>query len=152
MLLQSETVIPKWDKKQLSKINYKMWQRFITKCVRYYKVRRSSLQSASGITICGRLSLQGASGITNCDIYYEVRCNTSPSFSIIYIAIKDKVNCNIYFFKVHNRNTRKRCEICSKLTVKTPERHHWGRSGAFIVNFEHIPHLFLVFLLLTLNK
>ena len=28
---------------------------------------------------------------------------------------------NIYLFKVNNRNIRKRCEICSKLTVKTPE-------------------------------
>ena len=27
-----------------------------------------------------------------------------------------------YLFKDNNRNTRKRCEICSKLTVKTPER------------------------------
>ena len=25
-------------------------------------------------------------------------------------------------FKVNNRNTRTRCEICSKLTIKTPER------------------------------
>ena len=25
---------------------------------------------------------------------------------------------NIYFFKVNNRNRRKRCEICSKLTLK----------------------------------
>ena len=25
---------------------------------------------------------------------------------------------NIYLFKVNNRNTRKRCEICSKLTIK----------------------------------
>ena len=31
---------------------------------------------------------------------------------------------NIYLFKVNNRNTRKRCEICSKLTIKTPERRH----------------------------
>ena len=29
---------------------------------------------------------------------------------------------NIYFFKVNNRNTRKSCEICSKLTIKIPER------------------------------
>ena len=29
---------------------------------------------------------------------------------------------NIYLFKVNNRNTRKSCEICSKLTIKTPER------------------------------
>ena len=27
----------------------------------------------------------------------------------------------IYMFKVHNRNTRTRCEICLKLTIKTPE-------------------------------
>ena len=26
----------------------------------------------------------------------------------------------IYLFKVNNRNTRKRCEICLKLTIKTP--------------------------------
>ena len=29
---------------------------------------------------------------------------------------------NIYLFNVNNRSTRKRCEICSKLTIKTPER------------------------------
>ena len=29
---------------------------------------------------------------------------------------------NIYLFKVNNRNTRKRFEICSKLALKTPER------------------------------
>ena len=36
---------------------------------------------------------------------------------------------NIYLFKVNNENTRKRCEICSKLIIKTPERRH-------IVDFE----------------
>ena len=33
------------------------------------------------------------------------------------------------------------CEICSKLTIKTPERCHWRRSGVFIVICEHILHL-----------
>ena len=33
----------------------------------------------------------------------------------------------------------------------SPVRRHWHRSGVFIVNFEHISHLVLVFLLLTLN-
>ena len=42
----------------------------------------------------------------------------------------------------------KRCEIYSKLTIKTPERRHWCCSGAITVNFEHFPHLFLMFLLL----
>ena len=60
------------------------------------------------------------------------------------------------------------CQTCSKLTTKTPERREnclthsnnlpavadecvwtfWRRSGVFIVNFEHISHVFLVFLLL----
>ena len=68
----------------------------------------------------------------------------------------------IYLFKVNKRNTITRCEICSKLTIKTPERRqsrrsgvfsvNFGRrSGVFIVNFEHISHLVIVFLLLTLN-
>ena len=38
---------------------------------------------------------------------------------------------------------------CSKLTINIPERRQWLRSGIFIVNFEHISHLVLVFLLLT---
>ena len=29
---------------------------------------------------------------------------------------------NIYVFKVNNRNTRKRCEICSKFTIKRSEK------------------------------
>ena len=28
-----------------------------------------------------------------------------------------------YLFKFNSRNTRTRCEICSKLTINTPERH-----------------------------
>ena len=51
-------------------------------------------------------------------------------------------------FKVNNRNTRTRCEICSLLTIKTPERQQYRPSGVFIVNFEHISCLVLVSLLL----
>ena len=57
----------------------------------------------------------------------------------------------IYLLKVNKRNTRTRCEICSKLTIKIPERRQWRRFGIFIVNFEHISQIVLVFLLLTLN-
>ena len=57
---------------------------------------------------------------------------------------------DIYMLKVNNRNTRTRCEICSKLTTKTPERRHWCHSGIFIVNFEHISHLVLVLPLASL--
>ena len=51
---------------------------------------------------------------------------------------------SIYSLKVYNRNTITKCKICSKLTIKTPERCQWGRSGVFTVNFEHIYHLVLV--------
>ena len=46
---------------------------------------------------------------------------------IVYSSFeKLKVSLNfpagIYLLKVNNRNARTRCEICSKLTIKTPER------------------------------
>ena len=44
---------------------------------------------------------------------------------------------NIYLFKVNNINTRKRYEICSNLTLTTPERCQRRRSGVSIANFEH---------------
>ena len=42
--------------------------------------------------------------------------------------------------------------ISSKSTIKTLEKGEGRRSAVFIVNFVHISHLFLVFLLLTLNN
>ena len=54
-----------------------------------------------------------------------------------------------------SKSTKEKLEkivTCSKLTIKTPERRHWRRFVVFIVNFEHILHLFPVFLLLTLKQ
>ena len=47
---------------------------------------------------------------------------------------KSKCNnpANIYLFKVNNRNTIKRCEICSELTIKTTERRR--------EEHEHVDH------------
>ena len=45
----------------------------------------------------------------------------------ILVYVKSSVSFNPagnYMFKVNNRNTRTRCETCSKLTIKTPERRH----------------------------
>ena len=36
--------------------------------------------------------------------------------------LQSNYQTNIYLFKVNNRNSRKRCEICSKLKIKTPEQ------------------------------
>ena len=55
---------------------------------------------------------------------------------------------NIYLFKVN-----KSCEICSKFTIRTPEWRQWCfYFDVFIVNFEHVSFIFLVFLLLTSKK
>ena len=71
-------------------------------------------------------------------------------FKVLLIRARD-FPVGIHLLKVNNRNGRARCEICSKLTIKTPERLHWRRFCVFIVNFEHISHIVLVLLLLTLN-
>ena len=75
----------------------------------------------------------------------------SQNLSLEWILIKYTYPANICLFKVNHKSTRKRFEICSKLTIATPERRQWHLSGIAIVNFEHFLHLFLVFLLLTLN-
>ena len=64
----------------------------------------------------------------------------------------DAFPVSIYLFNVKNGNTRAKCDICSKLNIKTPERRQWRRSGVFNVNFEQISDLVLVFLLLTLRR
>ena len=40
----------------------------------------------------------------------------------------------------------------SKVNKKDIRRHHWRRSGVFTVNFEHISHIILVFLLLNFKS
>ena len=49
---------------------------------------------------------------------------------------------------------------CSKLTIEalqqgvnqTPEQRYWRRSGVFIANFEHMSHLVLGAVFLTLSR
>ena len=64
--------------------------------------------------------------------------HATPPISSINMRVLNPVG--IYLITVNNKSTRTRCEIC-----------HWRRSGVFIVNFEQILNLVLVFLLLTLN-
>ena len=72
------------------------------------------------------------------------------------IKFSDLFLAKINLFKVNNRNTRKWCKTCSKLTIKRPERGHWRRYEGPQWHrssvFEHISLLLLVFLLLTLNR
>ena len=59
---------------------------------------------------------------------------------------------NIYLFKVYDRNTRKKCEICLKLSIKNTWTTSMTLFWCFIVNFELISHIFQKFLLLSLNE
>ena len=70
---------------------------------------------------------------------------------LLQVIGNGEIPVGIYLLRVNTRNTWTRCEICSKLTITTPDRRQWRRSGVFIVNFEHVSYLLLVFLLLTLN-
>ena len=67
-------------------------------------------------------------------------------YSVSNLLLWRKNPAKIHLLKVNNRNSRKRCKICWKLTIKTPELPHWRRPGIFIVKFEHILHIFLCFL------
>ena len=57
-------------------------------------------------------------------------------------AIPEHALANIYLFKVNNRHFRKRCETCSKLTIKTPEWRQW-RLMMFLLLTLNIFHTFL---------
>ena len=83
--------------------------------------------------------------------------NASRTLVLIVRNAYKKLRClcltfpaNIYLLKFNSRNTRKRCKIYSKLTIKTPD--DLIDVDVFIFKFEHISHLLLVLLLLTLNK
>ena len=52
----------------------------------------------------------------------------------LFREILKNIPTYIYLFRANNRNARKRCEICSKLTIKALERRR--RSGVFIVDLE----------------
>ena len=51
--------------------------------------------------------------------------------------------------KLNNGYTRRMCEVCSKLAIKTPERHYWDPSCVFMITLNDVV---LVFPLLTLNR
>ena len=92
--------------------------------------------------------------MTYCVKSVRIRSYSGPHFSPLGLNT-ERFAClsvSIYLFEVISRNGSTICEICSKLTIKTPERRQRRPSGVFIVNFEHVPHHFLVFSLQTLNK
>ena len=66
------------------------------------------------------------------------KCSVNPclhlSLQLIASCVTSIVPVGMYLFKVNYRDNRRRCEICSKVKIRSTERNHRGRSGIFIVN------------------
>ena len=63
----------------------------------------------------------------------------TPCYWQPLIICKMDIPFGIYLLTVNRRNTGTSCEICSKLTIKTPERRQLPPcSSVSIFNFEHV--------------
>ena len=109
------------------------------------------------IILCDITGLQQQKQWNSSFIAGESQLSSDNLHLVLHFTCLATKPVGIYMFKVSNRMTRTNCGICSNLTIKTPElrqtpeRHQWRRIDVFIVNFEHIWHFVLVFLLLTLS-
>ena len=75
----------------------------------------------------------------SCFRFLSLKTKTRDNFENVAITIqKSKLApappANIYLPKVNYGSTRKRCEICSKFTIKITEWGQWHCSTVFIVN------------------
>ena len=81
------------------------------------------------------------------DIFLTV---TERQFIVLSYSLSGPTDIYLFEFSYYIRRTK--CKICLKLTIEIPEQCQWYCSCVFIVIFEHIWHVILVFLLLTLNR
>ena len=112
-------------------------------CRRQRRAHQFADTSLKTCTIClDNVTCRGILSV--CDHWFCFDC--IHEWSKVLCCFVNTFPANMYLFKVNNRNTRERCEICSNLTINTSElchwRCHWRCSGVFIVNFEDISHLF----------
>ena len=73
----------------------------------------------------------------------------------LFIANFEQVFCTVDKIKsvfTRSRSTMETPEQFVKSVPSLQQRHHWRRSGVFIINFEKILHIALVFSLWTLNE
>ena len=82
---------------------------------------------------------------------FHVDGDLRPNLVVPIFSVITKKPYGTYFSRVDHGKATTICEICSKLTLETPKRGQWRRSGVFI-NFKQIPYIPLLFPLLTLNK
>ena len=71
------------------------------------------------------------------------KINEREDFIWEVFLVISSVPARNYLSKVSNWSTRKKCENCSRLRVKTLERCHWRRSSIYIVNCKHFSNFLL---------
>ena len=116
----------------------------------YFKVTKKSVGLTFGLTtylwdkvfkngpskICGRQPLKNLKryGLLKADrstpYPFEFFKGCLHKFYLVHSWILCTIYNGTYLFKVKNGNIKTMCDICSKLTIVTPERH-WGRAGVF---------------------
>ena len=116
--------------------------------VRLMELRSSSLQvidwnSVSLAQIKPSFDLRYSDLLSNIIVYFYIipQCLDTMISSFPFsrhLSLFQALSFGIGLLKVNNRNTRTRCEICSRLSIKTSERRQCGRSGVFIVNFKRV--------------
>ena len=77
---------------------------------------------------------------SNCCAFWS-HTDKIRNFQGIFRTTSKHLPGNIYLFKVDIRNSRKRCEICPKKTIKTAERRHWTYFIPFsraAIDFEQV--------------
>ena len=76
---------------------------------------------------------------TKC-LFYQLTSSIYEQCTLIYQSTQPVFTCFSSTIK-----TRIMCKICSKLAIETLEQRQWRHSGIFIVIFEQISHIALVF-------
>ena len=75
--------------------------------------------------------------VKNIAVYEEGR-HLSLHYQFLHLCDRRRYSAGNYMYKVNNRNTRTRCEIYSKLAIKTLERRHCRSFDVFTVNYEQL--------------
>ena len=78
--------------------------------------------------------------------------STSRKFFLKWMRLENIKSKNDWNVKKVTQSKQIHAQNMFKVNKKTPERRHWPRSNVFFDNFEHISHVILVSLLLTLSR
>ena len=56
-----------------------------------------------------------------CVRFFQIRSFSFQCYRVLELNVESYITTSIYLLRFNKRNTRTRCEICSKLALKTPE-------------------------------